>query len=58
MKKSLWQKDNNLKELKSVEENLKTDILIIGAGITGISTAYNLIKSDYKIILIDRGKYI
>lgn len=56
MKKSLWQKDNNLNELKSVEENLKTDILIIGAGITGISTAYNLIKSDYKIILIDRGK--
>ena len=56
MKKSLWQKYNNLNELKSVEENLKTDILIIGAGITGISTAYNLIKSDYKIILIDRGK--
>ena len=56
MKKSLWQKDNNLKKLKSVEENLKTDILIIGAGITGVSIAYNLINCNYKVVLIDRGK--
>lgn len=56
MKKSLWQKDNNLNELKSVEENLKTDILIIGAGITGVSIAYNLINCNYKVVLIDRGK--
>lgn len=56
MEKSIWQKDNNLNELGSIKENLKTDILIIGAGITGVSTAYNLINCDYKVILIDRGR--
>ena len=56
MEKSIWQKDNNLNELFSIKENLKTDILIIGAGITGVSTAYNLINCDYKVILIDRGR--
>lgn len=56
MEKSIWQKDNNLNELGSIKENIKTDILIIGAGITGVSTAYNLINCDYKVILIDRGK--
>lgn len=56
MEKSLWQKDNNLKELEPINENIKTDVLIIGAGITGVTTAYNLIDSNFNVILIDRGK--
>lgn len=56
MKKSLWQKDNYDKNLKSVEENLQTDILIIGAGITGVTLAYNLLNSNKDVILIDRNK--
>lgn len=57
MEKSLWQKDNNLKECAPVMQNLQTDILIIGAGITGVSTCYNLIDNKDNIILIDRGKF-
>ena len=57
MKKSLWQKDNYDKNLKSVEENLNTDILIIGAGITGVTLAYNLLNSNKDVILIDRNKF-
>ena len=57
MKKSLWQKDNYDKKLKSVEENLNTDILIIGAGITGVTLAYNLLNSNKDVILIDRNKF-
>ncbi len=56
MEKSLWQKDNNLKDLDSVNSNISADILIIGAGITGVTTAYNLINSGLNVILIDRGK--
>lgn len=32
------------------------DILIIGGGITGITTAYYLKDSGYKVLLIDKGK--
>ncbi len=56
MEKSIWQKDNNFK-LDKVNENIKTDILIIGAGITGVTTAYNLINSNFEVVLIDRQKF-
>ena len=57
MEKSLWQKDNNLRNLSLVNEDKQTDILIIGAGITGVSTCYNLLNTDFDIILIDRGLF-
>lgn len=56
MEKSLWQKDNTLKDFKPLDGNIETDILIIGAGMTGVTTAYNLIDSKLKITLIDRNK--
>ena len=52
---SIWDtysKDFNTKEIK----NINTDILIIGAGITGLTTAYFLKDTNYKIIMIDKGK--
>ena len=56
MKKSLWQKYNDMKKLNSINENMSTDVLIIGAGITGVSVAYNLINHKENVILIDRNK--
>ena len=55
MEKSLWQKDNNLKNMESIDKNITTDILIVGAGITGVSVAYNLINSKNKVVLIEQG---
>lgn len=55
--KSLWEdnyKKNNLKIKNNI--SFDTDILIIGGGITGITTAYLLRNSNFKITLIDRGK--
>jgi glycine/D-amino acid oxidase-like deaminating enzyme/nitrite reductase/ring-hydroxylating ferredoxin subunit len=34
----------------------KADVAIIGAGITGISTAYNLIKKGLKVIVLEAGE--
>ena len=54
MKKSLWQKYNKQRKFTSVDKSMSTDILIIGAGITGVSVAYNLLNTNHDIILIDK----
>ena len=42
LKKSLWQKDIGQNNFKVLDKNIKTDILIIGGGITGLTSAYYL----------------
>lgn len=44
------------KEFEKVDKNIKTDICIIGGGLTGITTAYNLSKYKIKTVLIDKGR--
>ena len=45
--KSLWYKKNNFKILN---KNIETDILIVGAGITGITLNYLLNKENVVVI--------
>lgn len=55
MKKNpIWENNsgNNLNDSVFVTN---TDILIIGGGITGISTAYFLMESNKSVVLIDKG---
>ena len=56
MQKSLWQKNNLNLNFKSLDNNITTDILIIGAGITGVTLAYNLINSKHSVTLLDAEK--
>ena len=42
----------------SLRENISTDILIIGGGITGITTAYNLINKKYDVLLLEGDKFL
>lgn len=50
---SLW---NSLKLCRYKEKDIKkTDILIIGAGLTGVMTAYFLKDSNKKVTIIDKG---
>ena len=53
---SIWKqnvKDLNLPKLKN---NIDCDILIIGGGMAGISTAFNLRNSNKNIVVIDKDK--
>lgn len=53
MHNSIWLDLSPGKRFKSLSESIETDILIIGGGLTGISTAHELCKSDLNITLID-----
>ena len=50
---SIWLKDKKNNKVKELNKNIKTDILIIGGGITGLSTLYNLKNSNLDITLVD-----
>ena len=54
---SIWE-DYSKKEKQEIKKfnQIETDILIIGAGITGITTAYFLKDTNYKITIIDKGE--
>lgn len=55
---SLWLKDGVSTDLPIVEENIECDVCIVGAGITGITTAYQLNKAGLKVVLIDKAEPI
>ena len=55
--KSYWiDSVKDVKKFKPLEDNIKTDICIIGGGLTGITTAYNLSKYKIRTVVIDKGR--
>lgn len=55
--KSYWiDSVKDSKKYKSLEDNIKTDICIIGGGLAGISTAYNLSKYKIRTVLIEKNR--
>lgn len=55
-KQSIWMYEHKLNLNKELPNDFYTDILIIGGGLTGISTAFHLKDSNYKISIIDSNK--
>ena len=56
--KSYWI-DSITKEKKnfsSLEENEEADVCIIGGGLTGLTTAYYLSKTNLKVVLLEKYK--
>lgn len=55
MKKSVWTDTASLPEFKSLNKDIKTDVLIIGGGLCGILCAYYLKKADIPYVLVEGG---
>ena len=53
--KSYWTDSTQPIIFEKLQENIDTDILIIGGGISGLTTAYCLLKAGRKIILVEDG---
>jgi len=53
---SLWLKGIKTKLLPSLKKDIETDVLIIGGGITGITTAFYLRDTELDVTLIDSDK--
>ena len=54
--RSIWKENVNNEFLTSLDKNITCDVLIIGGGIAGLSTAYFLKDSNKNIVLIDKDK--
>ena len=53
---SLWLNEKTKEEFLKLEEDLETQVCIIGAGIFGISTAYYLTQKGYNVTILERNK--
>ncbi|WNF36208.1 FAD-dependent oxidoreductase [Bacillaceae bacterium IKA-2] len=53
-----WRKNLQIPSFQALEEDISTDVTIVGAGITGITTAYLLSLEGVKVTLIDAGKIL
>ena len=53
---SIWSKDEKERKIITLDKNIEVDILIIGAGMTGLTTAYYL-QNQPSICVVDAGLY-
>ena len=51
-----WAASATFPQFSKVAEDLVTDVVVVGAGITGLSTAYLLAKAGKKVVLLERDR--
>ena len=52
---SIWEATTTRPAPPAIPGNLDTDICVIGAGIAGVSAAYELLRAGREVVLIDDG---
>src|SRR4029078_10477845 len=53
--RSLWM-DTTVAEAPALTDNRRADTVVVGSGIAGLSTAYELACRGQKVIVLDRGR--
>ncbi|UYL09932.1 FAD-dependent oxidoreductase [Bdellovibrio sp. SKB1291214] len=52
---SFWQKDFSLSSISQLDESLNTDVCVVGGGVAGLLTAYELLKQGLRVVVLERG---
>ncbi len=52
---SLWS-EFEVRQFPSLEHDIEADVVVVGAGLTGITTAYLLRKEGARVALLERGR--
>ncbi|WP_438312918.1 FAD-dependent oxidoreductase [Sporosarcina sp. FA9] len=55
---SYWRADMEFPDFPSLNENLDVDVVIVGAGITGITSAYLLANEGLKVVVLEADKVL
>ncbi|MRH42485.1 FAD-dependent oxidoreductase [Aquibacillus halophilus] len=53
-----WRESVKLPNFRKLTKNIHVDVGIVGGGITGITTAYLLVKQGYKVALLEAGEIL
>ncbi len=53
--RSLWTDETVLEGVSSPLNDERADVVVVGSGIAGMSTAYELASSGTKVVILDRG---
>ena len=53
---SLWQQDMALPEFPALSGSVQTDVLLIGGGMAGLLTAWNLRKKGFDVIVAEQNR--
>jgi glycine/D-amino acid oxidase-like deaminating enzyme/nitrite reductase/ring-hydroxylating ferredoxin subunit len=51
-----WNTSATFSQYKKLAEDLTTDVVVVGAGITGLTTAYLLAKAGRKVVMLERDR--
>lgn len=53
--RSVWHTEAPLQKAEALTESLSTPVCVVGAGISGLTTAYLLAKQGIKVVVVDKG---
>lgn len=55
---SYWTAEADIPTFPKLERDRQTDVVVVGAGLTGITTAYLLAKAGMKVIVLEAGRVL
>src|SRR5688572_9171502 len=54
--RSLWMATASMPEAELLVSDERADVVVVGAGIAGLSTAYELCRLGESVVVLDRGR--
>lgn len=55
---SIWLDGINKRNFKKLDRDIDVDVLVVGGGITGVSTAYHLSTGELSVCLVEKNKLL